>query len=160
MYVDNQLVLDSALAIANNSTAEVSTNVYDNGLLPDGSTVKRPDIGSGVPLYMVAVLTNISGTYAAPDQTLEVQFISATATNLTTGQVIHGSIGTFAASAVEGTMLVGALPSTFGQGTEMQRYWGARYVKGGSIGTACAIDVFVTNTPQTYKAYPKVYTIS
>ena len=152
MYVDAELKFSEKQAVGATTTTVSGSSV----------DLKRAgeDIGNGQPIYLVAVLTDDGAavpTYTAPTAAVEVEFLSDTDSGLATAPVVHASMGSFGASALEGTSLCMAVPSTVGQGTEIQQYIGVQFVNAGG---ATNISCFLTTTPQKYKQYPKGYTIT
>ena len=153
MYVDVENRFSDFQDVA--AGASVSTGYID---------LKRAgeDIGNGQPVYLVAVLTtdtgNDTGTYTAPDGQVDIEFVSATANDLTTGQAVHALLGSFPSGASEGDSICAALPATFGSAQEVQQFVGVQYQNAGAA--TPNIDCFLTTTPQKYKQYPKSYTIS
>ena len=143
MYVDNELLISDAQSVAGNGNFE-STDAID--------LETARDVGTGCPLYMVAVLGGV------PDQDIEVKLTSDD-DGAGTGLVEHASIGSFASGAPAGTTLCAAIPSTDGSLNEMKQFMRARFSTTAVL-TATPIDVFFTTTPQKYKAYPKGYTIT
>ncbi len=127
MFLDAQTNLWSAVAL---SATAVSTNTYDLGA-PYRSGGQVIDPGTGEPL-VILVAVSVAADFTTGDETYTFQVISATATDLTTGQIVHGQYTLTATERAAGALFI--LPIGPGQG--YQRYLGAKAVLGGTTPTA------------------------
>jgi len=128
----------------------VSTNTVD-------LQVAR-DIGEGRELYVVFTVTTAFTGAAGNSITFEV--ISASDAALSSGIEVLGSSATFdpAASVVAGTQVTVRInPEIAGKG---QRYLGARYVEGGTIGGGVVTADVVLDIQDGKKFYTSGFTVA
>jgi hypothetical protein len=132
MIRDAQTALWEAAAL---TATAVSTNCYDTGA-PGVSGGISNDIATGEPLCLV-ISVGVAADLTTGDETYQFQVITATATDLTTGQRIIAQSEVFATTRVTskltpaGKVVIVPIPP----GSIDQRYLGARYVGGGTTPT-------------------------
>jgi len=154
MYVDTQLLLSDAQAVGAITNGNF---VYSTNWIDLVSPITDRDIGNGIPIYLVSVVTTIMVTASA---TVAIALLSdATDAAMDSGSTIHPTLGTFPAESAVGTTMVMPIPPLSEVGN-LLRYIGVSYgAVGANLGSA-SFDTFITNTPQAYKSYAKSYTIS
>lgn len=131
MIRDAQTALWEAAAL---TVTAVSTNCYDTGA-PGVSGGINNDIATGEPLCLV-VSVGVAGDLTTGDETYQFQVITATATDLTTGQRIIAQSEIFAGARVTSKLAIGKVVIVpIPPGSIDQRYLGARYVGAGTTPT-------------------------
>lgn len=132
-FSDNQQVLATA----------ISANVADRGAQ---AVLDNPtqDLGTGEDVYLVISV----GTAFAGATSLQADFVSDSAANLTTAPVTHLSTGAVPVASLTGGIIFAAkLPAG-----SYKRYLGVKYTIAGT-GTAGNVDAFITKDAQLYRAY-------
>ncbi len=127
MFLDAQNRVWSSAAL---TTTAVSTNTIDCAA-PFTSTVTTPDPSGGEPLALFVNVETAGGH--AGTETYEFQVINASASDLTTGQLVLATTGTIATADVAVKLAAGAtvvLPIP--PGTISLRYLGAKIVSANS----------------------------
>ncbi len=148
MYLDVQNRLWSSLAL---TTTAVSTNCIDCAA-PYTASATQPDPSAGEPLALI-VNVETAGAHASAE-TYEFQVITATATDLTTGQLVIATTGTIATADVAVKLAAGAkvvLPIP--PGTITQRYLGAKLVSANSAGVTVSAYVLPLSSAEVRKYY-------
>jgi hypothetical protein len=131
MIRDAQTALWEAAAL---TATAVSTNCYDTGA-PYVSGGISNDIGTGEPLAIVIAI-GVAADFTTTDETYLFQAITATATDLTTGQKIVASTTTYAGAGPVGILSAGrVLVLPIPPGSIDQRYVGAKYTGAGTTPT-------------------------
>lgn len=155
MFRDAQTLLWSSAAL---TTTAVSTNCYDMGA-PFRSGATQPDFSAGEPIGLiinVEVAALVAGT-----ETYEFQVITATASDLTTGQLVIATTGTIATATAAtklaaGQIIVLPIPP----GTITQRYVGAKIVSANSAGITVSAVLGRLDSVPYQKYYAQASTIS
>jgi hypothetical protein len=155
MYIDSQDRLWTSAAL---TTTAVSTNCYDLHA-PFRSGATQPDPTAGALLALV-VNVETAGAHAGTE-TYEFQVINASATDLTTGQIVLATTGTIATADVAvklaaGVLLVLPIPP----GVATLRYLGAKIVSANSAAVTVSGEFRAVNMLQEVKYYPSGFTIS
>lgn len=142
MIRDAQTNLWEAAAL---TVTAVSTNCYDTGI--PGVTPGDPtgisgaianDIGTGEPLALILTV-GVAADHTTGDETYEFGVITATATDLTTGQIVLVTRVISYALLTAGAIIQIPIPS----GSVTQRFVGAKATLGGTTPTitvTCWID--------------------
>lgn len=147
MILDKQAEFSDAQAV---TATAISTNVMDLGGDPT-----LQDIGAGKELYLV-VLVDTAAT-AAGAATVTFSLESDSTADLATSATTHittTAIGKASLTA-GAVVLIQALPPD-----DYERYLGVRYTVATGPLTAGKFDAFLTETPDTYRAYPDNATLS
>lgn len=143
MYIDNELVLDSA---AEHLTTESSDNVIDL------QNAYR-NIGTGEDLYIVVAVTTAmsdAGSDSTMTAVIEMDDNEAFA-SATTAQ----TLGTFAATSAAGTRLIAKLqPEAI-----TERYIRVGYTVANGDLTTGNFDAFITPNIDAYTAYPSGFEV-
>lgn len=147
MIIDSLNEFADASSVAAAAGTTLVGNVIDLGATPQ-------DLGNGEPMYLIitvgtGIITGgVAGTIAF---SLVSDAAAAIATNGTA--TTHISTGTFAtgATAIDGTVFVGAMPT--GAGKVYERYLGVLSTVGTTTTTAGTINAFLTRDPSAWKAY-------
>lgn len=156
MFIDAQTRLWSSAAL---TVTAVSTNCYDLGApFVSGGVANDPGIGEGL-----ALLVNIEvAGLAAGTETYEFQVINASATDLTTGQIVIATTGTIATADVAARLAAGkfiVLPIP--PNRISLRYLGAKIVTANSAGITVSASIQPTEFGLFLpKYYPQASTIS
>lgn len=123
MYIDTQ---DRVWASAALTTTAVSTNARDCKL-PYTTSAVQPDPSVGEPIALV-INIETAGTHAGTE-TYEFQVINASASDLTTGQLVLATTGTIATADVAVTLAAGAFVIVpVPPGSVSLQYLGAKFV--------------------------------
>lgn len=125
MLIDNLLRVSDATAL----TATAVSSTYDQGA-PFTSGGVNTEIGEGEPMGF-GIKVGVAADHTTGDETYEIDIISATAADGTTGQVIHQQFVLLYSQLTAGATFV--LPISPGLIT--QRYLGLKYVLGGTTPT-------------------------
>lgn len=126
MFIDVQCELSIAQAL---TATAVSTNVYDLGAVPSGGTSSGNAIDPSVGEPLAVVMTvGVAADFTTGDETYELDIITATASDGTTGQLIVSKSVILATELVAGRIII--FPIMPGRIT--QRYLGAKYVLAGT----------------------------
>lgn len=145
MIIDAQTLLWNAAAL---TVSVVSDNAYDTGAAGvSGGPLN--DLARGEPL-VVAVAVIVAADFTTGDETYEFDLISATASDLTTGQLILAKYNVLATDLTAGTLLVLPLPVA----TKLvQRWLGIKAVLAGTTPTI-TVTAWITSQHmvQTYRA--------
>jgi hypothetical protein len=132
MYEDAQTQLWAAAAL---TASAVSTNAYDLGTAPTtvsaNGSVRDPSTGEQL-VFVIAV--GVAADHTTGDETYEFDVISATANDLTTGQLIIAKYVILFSALTAGAIIVLSLPP-LQAGTVIQRFLGLKYVGGGTTPT-------------------------
>lgn len=155
MFIDSQDRLWNSLAL---TTTAVSTNAYDLHA-PFRSGATQPDPTGGALLALV-INVEVAGAHAGTE-TYEFQVINASATDLTTGQIVLATTGTIATADVAaklaaGTLLVLPIPP----GVATLRYLGAKIVSANSAAITVSGEIRPVNMLQEVKYYPSGFVIA
>lgn len=126
MFLDAQTQLWSAAAL---TATAVSTNCYDLGA-PYTSGGQVIDPATGEPLVLL-IAVSVAADFTTGDETYTFQIISATASDLTTSQVVHNSVAYLTTNLTAGAIHVMPFPA----GEPYQRYVGAKFVGAGTTPT-------------------------
>lgn len=146
MIIDGQTTLWNAAAL---TATAVSDFAYDLGAAAVTSgTIADPT--SGEPLC-VAMAVLVAADSTTGNETYEFDTISATASDLTTGQVIIAKYVILAANLSAGTLVIFPLQP---HAVPAQRYLGMKAVLGGTTPTI-TVTAWITSMKmvQTYKAF-------
>lgn len=154
MYIDTQNQLWSGAAL---TTTAVSTNAIDCKL-PFTTSAVGPDPSVGEPLQLVVHVTT-AGAHAGTE-TYEFQVIGATASDLTTGQVVYATSGTIATADVAATLAAGAkvrVPIPPGKIT--LQYLGAKIVSANSAAVTVSAEIAPMFDDEVIKHYSTAITV-
>lgn len=152
MYEDAQTQLWSAAALT--STA-VSTNCYDCGApFTAGGVQPDPSIGQ---VMGVELTVGVAADHTTGDETYEFDIITATASDLTTGQLIIAQYVLLYSDLTAGAKFFLPIP----QGRITQRYLGAKYIGGGTTPTV-TVTAWITssNMSERQKYYSTAITVN
>lgn len=145
MIIDAQTTLWSAAAL---TATAVSDNCYDTGAAGvSGGPLN--DLARGEPMvFAMAVI--VSADHTTGDETYEFDIISATASDLTTGQLILAKYVMLYSDLVAGNLVIFPMPVAT---QVVQRYIGLKYVGGGTTPTI-TVTAWLTSQHmvQTYRA--------
>ena len=132
MIIDNELLLSDEQAICDAGTTEYSTAL-------DLSVARN--VAKGEPLCVVIV---VNEAFAGTGTTLTISLVTATASNLTTGQkVLYSTPAMAKASLTAGrTPIILPIPPEAFAGSG-QRYFGLKYVGDNTFETTGQITAFV-----------------
>ena len=155
MYIDSQDRLWNSAAL---TTTAVSTNAYDLHA-PFRSGATQPDPTAGALLALV-VNVEVAGAHVGTE-TYEFQVINASATDLTTGQIVLATTGTIATADVAAKLAAGVLlVLPIPPGVATLRYLGAKIVSANSAAVTVSGEIRAVNMLQEVKYYPSGFTIS
>ena len=155
MYIDSQDRLWNSAAL---TTTAVSTNAYDcHAIFRTSATQPDPTAGA---LLCLAVNIETAGAHAGTE-TYEYQVINASATDLTTGQIVLATTGTSATADVAvkraaGVLLVLPIPP----GVVTLRYLGAKIVSANSAAVTVSGEIRPVNMLQEVKYYPSGFVVT
>lgn len=129
MIIDAQAQLWASAAL---TATAVSTNCYDQGAAYATGTANgdQREIGAGVPMSLI-ISVGVAADHTTGDETYEFDLITATASDLTTGQVIVEQRVFLFSQLIVGSVHAIPIPS----GSLSQRYVGAKYIGGGTTPT-------------------------
>jgi hypothetical protein len=132
MYEDAQTQLWSAAAL---TVTAVSTNAYDLGAVPTGGSANGVirDIGTGEPLC-IAISVGVAADFTTGNETYEFDLITATANDLTTGQLIIYQAAILTPALTAGKLAILPIPPRLFNAAA-QRFMGLKYVGGGTTPT-------------------------
>lgn len=147
-YQDTQNRLWTSLAL---TTTAVSTNTIDCAA-PYTTSATQPDPSAGEPLALV-VNVESAGLHVGTE-TYEFQVITATASDLTTGQLVIATTGTIATADVAVKLAAGAkVIVPIPPGSITQRYLGAKLVSANSAGVTVSAYVKPLQDVEVQKYY-------
>ncbi len=155
MFIDSQDRLWTSAAL---TTTAVSTNAYDlHAVFRSGAT--QPDPTGGALLALV-VNVEVAGAHAGTE-TYEFQVINASATDLTTGQIVLATTGTIATASVAAALAAGVLlVLPIPPGVATLRYLGAKIVSANSAAITVSGEIRPVNMLQNVKYYPSGFVIA
>ena len=158
MYEDKQTQLWSSAALT--STA-VSTNAYDLGAAPSNVSANGAvvDPSTGEPICF-AIAVGVAADHTTGDETYEFDIISATANDLTTGQLIIAQYAILYSALTAGALIVLTMPP-MQAGAVKQRFLGLKYIGGGTTPTI-TVTAWIT-TPKQIQAqayYPTAIVVN
>jgi|TARA_R110000782_G_scaffold132768_1_gene224914 hypothetical protein len=147
MIIDSLNEFADASSVAAAAGTTLVGNVIDLGVQPQ-------DLGNGEPMYLIITVgTGIITAGAAG--TIAFSLVSDAAAAIATNgtATTHISTGTFVtgATAIDGTVFVGAVPT--GAGKVYERYLGVLSTVGTTATSAGTINAFLTRDPSAWKAY-------
>lgn len=134
MILDNKLYLSSEQSICNSGQTEYSTSYVDFG--------SAVNFGKGEPL---AVVITVDELFAGTATTLTISLVTATASDLTTGQVILYSTPAIAkASLTAGRApIILPVPPLAESGSD-QQYFGIKYYGDNTFETTGKMTAYLT----------------
>ena len=147
MIIDSLNEFADATSVAAAAGTTLVGNVIDLGATPQ-------DLGNGEPMYLIITVgTGIITAGAAG--TIAFSLVSDAAAAIATNgtATTHISTGTFVtgATAIDGTVFVGAMPT--GAGKVYERYLGVLSTVATTTTSAGTINAFLTRDPSAWKAY-------
>lgn len=155
MYQDAQTRLWASAALT--STA-VSTNAYDLAApAVSGGTIR--DIGTGEPL-VIAINVEVAADFTTGNETYEFDIVTATATDLTTGQLIISQNVILYSALTAGKTIYLPVPPRM-NGAVAQRYLGLKYIGAGTTPTI-TVSAWVTlqSMIDSVYYYPTLITVN
>ncbi len=155
MYIDtqNQVWLNPTAL----TTTAVSTNAIDCKL-PYTASATGPDPSVGEPLALVVHVTT-AGVHVGTE-TYEFQVITATASDLTTGQLVIATSGTIATADVAVKLAAGAkVIVPIPPGSITQQYLGAKIVSANSAGVSVTGEIVPMYDIEVIKHYSTAITV-
>jgi len=148
MYLDVQNRLWSSLGL---TTTAVSTNAIDCAA-PYTTNATQPDPSAGEPLALFVNVETAGGH--AGTETYEFQVITATASDLTTGQLVIATTGTIATADVAVTLAAGrTIVLPIPPGSITQRYLGAKIVSANSAAVTVSGYILPLSEAEVRKYY-------
>lgn len=144
MIRDGQTAIWEAAAL---TVTAVSTNCYDCGAVPSGGSAngEAPDPSVGEPMCFILVPT-VAADHTTGDETYEFDIIIASASDLTTNQLVIGAFVITYDLLAAGRVVV--LPIRPGSVTK--RYLGLKYVGGGTTPTI-TVDAWIAPMSMVHK---------
>ena len=139
MYIDKELLICNEQSICNEGTTEYSEYAIDTSV--------AKNIAKGRPLYMVIVVDEV---FAGTGTTLTISLVTATNTNLTTGQVVLLSTpaiakGSLTAGRIPIVLALPPLPESGGA----QQFLGLNFVGDTTFETTGKVTAFLALDPTT-----------
>lgn len=153
MYEDAQLQVWNAAALT--STA-VSTNAIDLGAAVNSGILRS--VGTGEPVGF-AISVGVAADHTTGDETYEFDIITATANDLTTGQLIIAKYVVLFSALTAGSLLFLPIPPNWA-GAVGQEFVGLKYVGGGTTPTI-TVTAWLTlaSMVQEQAFYPTLITV-
>jgi hypothetical protein len=134
MILDNKLYLSDAQTICNSGTTEYSTSYVDFG--------SAVNFGKGEPL---AVVITVDELFAGTGTTLTISLVTATASDLTTGQVVLYSTPAIAKASLTAGRAPIVLPlPPLAESGSAQRYFGLKFVGDNTFETTGKMTAYLT----------------
>jgi hypothetical protein len=139
------------------SDAQVVTTGSENGVISTSSIdlgAAAVNIGAGERLWVV-ISIDTAMTSGSSDDTLTVDLVTDDNAGINSATLIQ-TLGVFPAVSAAGTRIIAPVPFN----AAYERYIALRYTAATGALTAGAFTAFITKDIDSYKSYPKGYTIS